>query len=169
MIDFLRLVFLFTSLKKRKRLKLSRDTHKAFFSDTYSGLFSLMVDKSSSNGSDKGTLMFYTLSGNYSQAVLNVHCKKCLCYRVFSRLSESYSSSKKLKCISLGRKFLFYAFQERNFKRFGTNRAMLWRDNKLHTAHSQLDLMLSRIMNIQEMQNICTFTSFLHMYYSFGL
>lgn len=99
MIDFLRLVFLFTSLKKiNKRLKLSRDTYNAFFSDTYSGLFSLMVDKSNSNGSDKGTLMFYTLSGNYSQAVLNVHCKKCLCYQVFSRLSESYSSSKKLNC-----------------------------------------------------------------------
>lgn len=45
----------------KKGLKLSRDTHtQSLFTDTHSGLFSLMVDKSNSNGSDKGTLMFYT-------------------------------------------------------------------------------------------------------------
>lgn len=50
---------------------------KSLFSDLCSGFFFLMVDKSSSNGSDKGTVMFntflvITLSQFHTYTVKNV-------------------------------------------------------------------------------------------------
>lgn len=60
-----------------KKIKTQAWHTQSLFSDTYSGLFSLMVDKSNSNGSDKGTPMFYTflvitLRPFYTYAAKNV-------------------------------------------------------------------------------------------------
>lgn len=60
---------------------------RSLFSDTYSGLFSLMVDKSNSNGSDKGTEMLVITLGQFHTHTL----QKKFCYQVFTHLSKSYS------------------------------------------------------------------------------
>ncbi len=106
---------------------------RSLFSDTYSGLFSPMVDKSNSNGSDKGTAMFntflvITLRQFHTRTLQKMSVTK------YSHILVGPTVLEKCWIVSqLGRN-LFYAFYEKKYDKFSIDCVMLWWDNKLHTA-----------------------------------